>query len=485
MSAGKNVAYNILINIINVAVPIITVPYTSRVFGVDNTGIVNFATTYALYFTLFINLGIPLYGIREIAKNRSNKHECSRVVSELFRITSLSTILFTTLYVVSIFAVPTLREQWPFLLVSGSILILSPFNVDWYFAGIEKIKIIALRGMAVKIIGVIALFVFVRERSDLMLYLIINAAIIGGGQVWSFVYMLRSEVTLLWRGLHFGRHFKPVFILFLSTLAISIYTMLDTLMLGFMSTYTEVGYYSSAIKISRMVLPIVTAASIAVIPRITEYYNKKEYDKLESVTNYSFSFMSFMAPPLTFGLMCITPLFVPLFFGEEFLGAITPMIIVSGVILLIGINNFYGMQVLIPASKDKLFAYAVLMGTITNFVLNLIFIPLWGAVGVAIATIIAELAVVISTIYFATKYVKEIRPKYGTMIHSVIASLPIFAFTLLIPRVIDSDLLSLILIIAGSAVTFFIIEFFVFRERILYIALNKVLKIVKLKQLPF
>lgn len=464
MSAIKNLLYSVVVNVLNVAIPIITVPYTSRVFGVDNIGIVSFAMTYAAYFGLFISLGIPIYGVREVGKYRNDKEERDKIVSELLKILTISTIICTSLYVISIFSIPRLKEEWEFLLVAGVGLVLMPLGVDWYFTGRENLKIIATRSIIVRTLGLIALFTFIRSKEDLILYLILNAIINAGSQVWTFVIMIKKEVTLRWNNLNTKRHVRPVLVLFISSLAISIYTMLDTIMLGFLSDYTEVGYYSSAIKISRLLLPIVTAAAAVALPRISRLYKERNFPELERVANKSFAFMALLAPPMTIGLIAITPKFVPLFFGTEFIGTIPSMMIVSTIILLVAVNNFYGPQLLIGCGKDKVFMYAVLFGTISNFALNLAFIPLWGSVGASVASVIAEIVVTASVIICAVKLLPNIKISYKPLVHSTIASLPMVGFSYIFTTNITSESLCVALIITCSAVTFVIIELFVFKD---------------------
>jgi O-antigen/teichoic acid export membrane protein len=136
MSIKKNVAYNTILNVSNVAFTVITVPYVSRILGVENIGVVNFAVTYASYFALFAALGIPMYGMREIAKlNNSDPINRHQVFSELFVINAISTIIFSLVYLLTVFYVPTLFEEKEFLLLTGISLLLAPLNVDWFFSG--------------------------------------------------------------------------------------------------------------------------------------------------------------------------------------------------------------------------------------------------------------------------------------------------------------------------------------------------------------
>ncbi len=241
MSTTRNVIYNMVNNAVNVAASVVTIPWVSRTLGVEGIGTAGFALTYAELFAVFIALGIPIYGVREIGRCGTDEEARRTVVSELFRITLVAMLVFGALYTVSVFSVPTLREQWPFLMVSGAILLFTPFSVDWYFTGRENLRLVMWRNIIIKVLGMAAIFTFVREADDLLLYLVFTVALTVGSMLWTFGYMLRGEIHLRWRGLHTARHLKPVLILFLSTVAVMIFTKLDTVMLGFLSDNTQVG----------------------------------------------------------------------------------------------------------------------------------------------------------------------------------------------------------------------------------------------------
>ncbi|MDR0606542.1 MAG: oligosaccharide flippase family protein, partial [Bacteroidales bacterium] len=220
MSLKKNVAYNTILTVSNVAFPVITTPYVSRILGVENIGIVNFAVTYAAYFALFVSLGIPMYGMREIAKQNNNPESRNKVFSELFVINVFSAIIFSLVYLVTIFSVPALSHDREFLLITGISVLFVPFNVDWFFSGREKFKLVTLRTLAAKIIAVGGLFIFVRTREDIIPYLILTVVANLSSQIWNFGYMLKTEVKFRFKQLQIKKHLNAVLVLFASNIAI-------------------------------------------------------------------------------------------------------------------------------------------------------------------------------------------------------------------------------------------------------------------------
>lgn len=473
MSVSRNLVYNVVINVLNVVTPLITVPYTSRVMGVDNVGVTTFALTYAAYFALFIQLGIPTYGTRLVAQLREQPEQRDKVVSELFRLMLYATVVVCGVYVATIYSIDTLRQWSDFLLIAGVTLVFMPFSVDWYFTGRENLGVIAWRNIAIKTLGIIGIFTLVKERSDVLIYLGISVFIAAGSQLWFFVYMLR-EVRLWWRGIDVKQHVRPILVLFSSLIAVSIYTMLDTLMLGFMSSETEVGYYGSATKVTKILMPFVIAASAVMFPRLSHLYKQGDRVELQRMADKSFSFMSILAPPITLGTIAVAPVFIPFFMGPEFLGAVPVLMVMALVIWLIGINNFYGAQVLLCAGKDKMLTYAVLGGTISNFALNLVAIPFLGAIGAALASVAAESVVVVLTAYYVTRHVPLIRPSYKTMIHASLSSLPMLLYGYIFVTFVHNNALATLCVCVCSVVTFCTLQAWVFRDAMFYEVVGKI-----------
>ena len=243
-SIKRNFAYNILLNLSRVIFPLITAPYISRVLEPDGIGLFNFANTYAGYFALFAVLGIPFYGIREVAKIHEDKDRLSKLVSELISVSFIATFIATLIYIASVFIIGQLDDNCVLFLVSGFLLYFAPFRIDWFYSGLEQFKYITLRTVVIRTVSIIGMFIFVRTKSDLLIYMILNVCGIICGDVWNYAKLLRSGIKPRLTFVGLKKHLSPLFILFASSIAISIYTILDTLMLGFMTDYQQVGYYN-------------------------------------------------------------------------------------------------------------------------------------------------------------------------------------------------------------------------------------------------
>ena len=393
-SIKRNYIYNVLLNLSRVIFPLITAPYIAHVLEPDGVGLFNFSNTYAGWFAMFALLGIPTYGIRETAKRHNDKEALSRLFSELFTISLTATLIVTAVYVPTLFFAGRLHDNFRIFLLSGILLYMAPFRTDWFFQGMEQFGYITLRTLIIRTISIICIFLFVRTKADLAIYVLLNAAGNVVGDLWNFSRLLRAGIKpkLTLSGLK--KHLGPLFTLFASAIAISVYTVLDTIMLGFITDYSEVGFYSNAMHISKSLLTVVTSLSAVAIPRISQYYAERDYEKINRLANKSFSVVSSLAVPVAFGILCIAPTFVPLFFGQAFAGTILPLQILGFLVMAIGLNNLLGMQILIPLDMDRDFLHSILAGTVSNFLLNLLLIPRFGATGASAASVTAEILIV-------------------------------------------------------------------------------------------
>lgn len=398
-SIKRNFLYNILLNISSVIFPLITAPYVSRVLEPEGVGLSNFANTYAGYFALFAALGIPMYGVREIAKLKDDISTQTKFVSEIISISFVATIICTVIMLLTLAFIPQLNKNYIVFLVAGIVLYLTPFKIDWYYRGKENFGYITLRSLVIKTLSVVLLFVFVHKKEDLLIYVGLNAACQVINDMWNYIKLYKSGIHPYFT-LAGKEHIKPLLILLSSSLAISIYALLDTLMLGFMKDYQEVGYFNSAFHLSRALIPIVTSLSTVILPRITQYKENNKWDEIESLINKSFSLIGYLSSPISFGIIAVAPVFVPLFFGDLFYGAILPLQIVILTVMIVGFNNLTGVQILLGLGLDKLFLYSILAGTFSSFMFNLVLIPILGAVGAAISSIIAESVVLLSMVWF-------------------------------------------------------------------------------------
>lgn len=392
-SIKKNYVLNLFFQLGNIILPLVTIPYVSRIFLPSGIGEYSFADSIVQYFLMASILGTSLYGQREIAFIRDNDKCKSSKFWEIFLLRLSSTLLVIVAYLVFVILC---NLNLALYLAMGIMLINVIFDISWFYQGLEDFQILAISNLLSKAICVVLIFILIHEISDLPLYaaLVSGSSILGSAILWIGVRKELIKVKL--SQLRPFSNLKGSLALFVPTVAISVYVVLDKTMIGLISPdYLQNGYYEQAMKISKATLIIVTSLGSVMTSRISYLYAKKATDELYRNLYNSFKFVWTLSIPICFGLIGISSNLIPWFLGYDFIPAIPILNILSFLVIAIGVNNITGAQILIPTNRTKQFTMTVVIGAIVNFILNLILIPILLAKGAAIASVTAESSIAI------------------------------------------------------------------------------------------
>ncbi len=462
----KNYLFQVFYGIMSMIIPLITAPYITRVLGAEELGVYNYAYSISGMFLKVAELGVINHGSRSIAILQGNKKERSRTFSEIYFIQAISGVIISLIYLFYVFLFVkenTLIAFLQILYVSSSI-----FNVRWFYMGLEDFKKTVTRDMVVKIISFVSIFVFVRGKDDLWKYTIITL----GSFLFSNIF--------LWIGIHkyidwirpsipgIKKQLKPMIVLFIPTIAVTIYTVMDKMMLGIISGSVYVAYYHYAAIIVAIPLFFITSFGQVMLPRLSVM--TAEGDKRsKNIVHKSLIFAFFMACAFSFGLSSISSTFIPLYYGEEFEASIILLILISMKLPFMAYSDVLRSQVLIPNHVDKKYVISLFIGAGINLAVNFMLIPKMAAIGAAIGTIVAEAAVCIAQIVYSRPF---FNPK-----ETILKSIPFIAFGMIMLIVVtkvgtirvSSELIKLLIQILSGAVIYLILSFiyycvFVIRE---------------------
>lgn len=396
----RNYIYNLFYQILSIVTPLITTPYLSRVLGADGIGTVSYVESIVSYFTLFATMGITIHGQREISYVQDSIEQRS--------ITFWNTKLFslcTSAVALVLYVIFSLQQGNPQIYIVFSLAILSvAADVTWFFQGMEEFGKIVLRNVIFKIINIAYVFIVIRSAEDVLLYAFghVCFTFLSHVLLWGNIPQYIQKIHI--KDLHPFKDAKVVLSLFVPTIAIQIYTVLDKTMIGIITQNAfENGYYEQALKVTRMVLSVVTALGAVMIPRIGYHFERSETEKVKHLMLISYRFVWFLGIPMCLGLIGIANNFAPWFFGPDYEKIPTLLSILALLILAIGISNVTGMQYLVPTKRQKFLSMSVILGALTNFTLNMFLIKTYGAVGAAVASVAAEIVVAASQLFFVRK----------------------------------------------------------------------------------
>ncbi len=398
----KNFIYNASYQLMMIILPIITTPYVARVLGAEKIGIYSYTEAIVAYFVLFGTLGFSLYGRREIAYKQTDSKDYSRLFWEIFIFRSATMLVATGVFCyLFIFRSGPYSLFYKILLIEilGNIL-----DISWFFQGLEDFKKTVIRSVAVKLVAVICIFIFVKTPSHLSRYFLIYgiSTLLGNLALWFYLPRFLTSVKVKIKDIF--KHFLPTLALFLPQIATQVYTVLDKVMLGSMiSDKSEVGYYEQSQRIIKIILTLVTSLGIVLMPRIANLFANGDKDKINHYIKTSLNVIFVLSFPIIFGLIAVSDVFVPLFFGAGYERVSLLIKIICPIVLFIGMSNVVGTQYLLPTKRQKEFSISVWVGAIINAIFNFIFITRWGAVGAALGTILAELSVIVVQVYFIRK----------------------------------------------------------------------------------
>lgn len=472
-SLKKNFLFNIFRIITNLFFPIITFPYISRILNPEGIGKVVFANSISEYFLMFSSLGIPLYGIREVAKVRDNKKKLEKITSEIFLLNMITTIIVIILYFSAVY-LGYLGKERVLLEIMSLNIFLTFIGVEWFYQGLEEYKYITIRSTIFRVISLILIFTLVKSKYDYITYAAITVLSTVGSNIFNFI-KLKSFTKLSFKGLNIKRHLKSILTIFSMNIAISIYTNLDNVMLGYRSTDISIGLYSSGIKLVKLVLGIVTSLGAVMLPRISNYIHNGMENELTELLDKTFKFIILLSLPCFLGLYLTSEEIILIFSGKTFIGAVSTMKYLTPIIIFIALSNFIGIQILYPRGEEKKVLIAVMIGALVNFSLNWVLIPKYAQNGAAISTTIAEGLVLLIQIILGYRYLKFIKLDFE-FYKSIIATIVMGIVVIIINSYNLSNvylLLSFKMLLGGSS---YLIALLVLKDKFLYEIINKILK---------
>lgn len=244
-SVKFNFVMSMIMKISSYIFPLITLPYITRTLGAAANGKISFATSVITYYSMFAQLGIPTYGIRECAKCRDDKDKLTITVQELLIINSVSVVLSYVALSIAMILVPKFHEEPTLLIVQSLTILLNMIGMDWLYQAIEQYQYITARNIGFKAMSLVLMFLLINRPQDYIIYNGITVLSASGSYVLNFINSRKILAHKTYRGKYeFKKHLKPIFVFFSLSVAVSVYTSLDTVMLGFMSTDKEVAFYA-------------------------------------------------------------------------------------------------------------------------------------------------------------------------------------------------------------------------------------------------
>lgn len=416
-SIKLNFIMNAILNMSSFLFPLITFPYVSRVLSPMGLGKVSFANSVISYFVILAQLGIPTYGIRICAKVRDDREKLTKTVQEIFMISMVMCILTYILFAAALILVPRLWEDRGLYILMSSSILFYTIGVEWLYKALEQYTYITTRSILFKFVALLAMLILVHRQEDYVIYGGISIFASAASNVLNFIRMPHIISMKPVGHYELKKHMKPVLIFFGMSCATTVYVHLDSVMLGFMKSDADVGYYNVAIKMKMILVSVITSLGTVLLPRISYYIEHKIVGKFEQITKKALNFVFLVAVPLTVYFMIFSKESVYFLAGNKYVESIVPMAVIMMTLPFIGMTNVMGIQILVPMGREKQVLYSEVTGAVVDLILNLLLIPKFASLGAAIGTLAAEIGVWCVQ-YYALKDV--IIPAYRSIHYAVV-----------------------------------------------------------------
>ena len=449
MKVIKNYLYNLSYQILTIILPIITVPYVTRIFTSEDLGNYGFYNSIVSYFSLFAMLGIGIYGTKQIAAAR----DVSSTFWNIYVIQVAASILALLVYIIVIYSIPQMSGIIPLIL---SITLFSKMiDISWLFTGKEDFKKITLRNTMVKVAGVISIFTFIKSSEDLYLYifLIVIFDFLGQFVMWipakKFIKRPSFDTKIIKKNLH------PIVLLFLPQVAISLYVVLDRTLLGLLGSYSDVGIYEQGQKLTSIIYKIVSSLGVVMLPRVANLLSERKEKEAQNMVRFSFILYNLIIFPMIFGLIAINEVFIKIFLGENFQDVKYVLYIIVFNIMFIGWTNILGYQVLVVRNKNKEFMLSTTIPAIVSVAVNIAVIPFFGYIGASITSVVVETLVFAIQWYYSRNIINKNLLFNKDLAKIICSSLVMFGAVMLCKMTLGLDgIIGLIIYLAVGGISY-------------------------------
>lgn len=440
-SIKRNVVYNVFKSFVSLVFPIVTFAYASRILRADGIGQVNYANSIVSYFLLIATLGINNYGIREAAKVREDKNRFSKIVHELIIINLISTMISYVLLIICVFFVEKFYDYKLLIFVCSIKIFFSSMGMEYVYSAMEEYEYITKRSLLMQFVALISLFLFVRSENDIIPYACVLMVSAIGSNIFNFLNIRKYVYFKKYRHYNLARHIKPICVLFAVNFAIDLYTNMDSTMLGYMSGVESVGYYTAAVKMNKLIVNIINAASVVIMPRLSYYSEKNEWNKFNELVKSVSNFILLMSCFFFVYFFAFSKNIIIIFSGDGYLPAVGASKILAFLPLIVPFSTLLTSQIFIPLRKENYMFICTSVSAIVNIVCNYFLINKFDIYGAAAATVIAEITCLTIALILSRSLVK-IKSSFRYLWQYVLCSFVVLIESYFVASLIKNDFIS-------------------------------------------
>ena len=450
MKVLKNYAYNLSYQLLIIILPIITTPYVTRVFSSDDLGTYSYFNSIVTYFLMLATLGVNNYGTKAISGSRKDTR---KNFWGIYTLQLGATLFSSALYILLCLTLPAMQNPVAYIL--GLSLISKGLDISWLFQGLEDFRKITIRNITVRLVGVISIFSFIKTPENLYLYisLITIFELLGQLSMWLPAREFIGKPHFDWK--YARQHLKPVILLFLPQIAISLYITLDSTMLGVLASKRDVGIYDQSLKLVKILLTLVTSLGSVMLPRVSNLLSTGDHKAVNKMHEMSFLIYNLVIFPIMAGMLIVNDDFVTFFLGQDFQEARYAIAIMIFRMFFIGWTNIMGIQILIPHNKNKEFMLSTTIPAFVSVAVNIAVIPFFGYIGASITSVVVEILVFAIQWYYSRNIINKNLLFNKDLAKIICSSLVMFGAVMLCKMTLGLDgIIGLIVYLAVGGISY-------------------------------
>jgi O-antigen/teichoic acid export membrane protein len=439
-SVKNNFVYNMALTIGQLLIPLLSFPYLTRILKPEGIGLISFVESIVMYLVLVASLGIPIYGVREIAKC-VNKEERSKVFCEIFSIHAIAIIAGLIIYGIVVFSFTKTYAHLPFFALGVISYIASNLSFEWFFQGSENYKFITIRTLLVRIAILIAIFLLIKNPGDILLYYGVLTSGLFVNSIISILYLRKHLTVIRPSSVAIKRHLRPIFSLFATRFFISVYAVLLNALIGFLSTDKAVGYFAAAYKVYIVSGTLILAYNTVIIPKMTQSYTQGNESAMHRFAANAYDFIIDFAIPFAAFIFVNAYPIINIIAGHEYDRSVTDLQILAPLIFIIGFSNVFAMNILTPMGNDKYFLYAVIAGMSFSLLVTIPFIVYYSDLGASVGLLLTEL-LICSILAYHVKKTWQLTLNFKRLLLCIILLIPFYLINVIVGQYVSNFIIN-------------------------------------------
>ena len=390
-SINSNTVFNTVKSVFSIIYPLITFPYIARVLMTDSVGIISFGNSIVSYFSLIASLGVSTYAIRECSKVKEDKKALEKTASQIYSINVVSTLFAYVCLVVVLFFAKPLENYRLLICILSLTIFFATIGADWLNTAMEDFRFIAIRTMFFQVVSFATILFFVHKPEDYITYAIISVIASSGANIVNVFYRKKYCRIAFTLQMDVKKHLPKILFMFSLILSQIVYVNSDMTILGLLKGDHEVGLYSISVKMYRIINTTIASIAFVVMPKLSYYFMRKEYNEINKLLKYSLNFIIVLGIPSICGLEVLAPHLISVVAGEAYLDATLSLRLLGCALFCSFIGGWVGNITFLPAGREKVILKISIISALVNIFLNILLIPRWGLNAAAFTTFVSEL----------------------------------------------------------------------------------------------